>query len=99
MHRITIAYTTPADPESFERRYAEDHVPMVHGLPGLRRFTTSRPRPLAGEAPYLVAELWFDSAEDLKAVLTSPEMGETAAHAQTLGAAMTTYTAEVVDAG
>lgn len=97
MHRITIEYAAPADPAAFDRRYTEEHVPLVRRLPGLARFTLTHPRGLGGEAPYLVAELWFDDADALKAAMRSPDMGETAAHAETLGVPMTMFTGEVVD--
>lgn len=32
----------------------------------MRRFTLSHPRGLSGDAPYLVAELWFDDGEAMK---------------------------------
>jgi uncharacterized protein (TIGR02118 family) len=97
MHRITIAYAAPSDPAAFDARYTDEHVPLVRRLPGLERFTLTRPRGLAGEAPYLVAELWFDSADDLRAALKSSEMAETGTHAQSLGATMSIWTGEVID--
>lgn len=98
MHRITIEYGAPADPAAFDQRYEDEHVPLVHVLPGLRRFLLSRPRGLGGAAPYLVAELWFDTADDLKAALKSPEMAAAAEHAQTLEVEATTmFTGEVHD--
>jgi uncharacterized protein (TIGR02118 family) len=97
MHRITIAYAAPSDPAGFDARYAAEHVPLVRRLPGVERFTLTRPRGLTGEAPYLVAELWFQSGDDLRAALKSPEMAETGTHAQSLGAAMSIWTGEVID--
>jgi uncharacterized protein (TIGR02118 family) len=97
MHRITIAYAAPSDPAGFDARYTAEHVPLVQRLPGFDRFTLTRPRGLAGEAPYLVAELWFQNADDLRAALKSPEMAEAGTHAQSLGAAMTIWTGEVID--
>jgi uncharacterized protein (TIGR02118 family) len=98
MHRITIEYADPADPAAFDRRYEDEHVPLVRRLPGLARFAVSRPRGLGSPAPYLVAELWFDDAEAMKAAMRSPEMEETAAHAQGFEvASMTMFTGEVVD--
>ena len=83
MHRITIQYAAPADPEGFDAHYRDVHVPLAASLPGLRRFALSRPRALGpGEAPHLVAELWFDDADALRAALKSPEMAETAADAE-----------------
>ena len=98
MHRITIQYGAPADPETFEQHYTEVHVPLASTLPGLRRFIRSHPRGMGGDAPYFVAELWFDDADALKAALKSPEMAETAADAQTFDvASMTTFTGEVTE--
>ena len=75
------------------------HVPLASKLPGLRRFLGQPPagaRPRS--APYLVAELWFDDADALKAALKSPEMAETAADAQTFEvASMTMFTGEVTE--
>ena len=72
-------------------------------LPGLRRFTVSHPRALGGgDVPYLVAELWFDDADALKAALKSPEMADTAADAQAMAekfevAGTTMFTGLVTD--
>lgn len=95
MHRVTIQYAAPADPDTFEQRYRDEHVPMVHRLPGLRGFSLSHPRGMQGEAPYLVAELWFDDGDAMKAALKSPEMGEAGAHAAGLGAEMVIFSGEV----
>lgn len=100
MHRITIEYGAPGDPAAFDAYYSERHVPLASTLPGLRRFTWSHPRGLGGEAPYFVAELWFDDGEALRAAMKSPEMAATAADAQTFDvAAMTMFTGEVVETG
>lgn len=98
MHRITIEYGAPADPEAFEQHYTDVHIPLAAKLPGLRRFSRSHPRGLGGEAPYFVAELWFDDADALKVALKSPEMAETGADAQTFDvASMTMFTGEVTE--
>lgn len=75
MHRITIQYGKPTDAAAFDSHYFDVHVPIAHGLPGLKRFTWSKPRPM-GKGPdiYFVAELWFDSADDMKAAIKSSEM-------------------------
>lgn len=101
MHRMTIQYAAPADAAGFDTHYRDVHVPLASKLPGLRRFTLSRPRALGpGDAPYLVAELWFDDADAMKAALKSPEMGETGADAEHMREAfgvpgMTMFTGEV----
>jgi uncharacterized protein (TIGR02118 family) len=103
VHRITIEYAAPSDPEGFDAHYRDMHVPLASKLPGLRRFTASHPRALGGgDAPYLVAELWFDDVDALKAALKSPAMADTAADAQEMAAkfevaAMTMFTGLVTD--
>ena len=98
MHRITIQYGAPADPEAFEKHYTEVHIPLASKLPNLRRFSRSHPRAMGGDAPYFVAELWFDDADALKAALKSSAMAETAADAQAFDvASMTTFTGEVTE--
>ena len=98
MHRITIQYGAPADPAQFDQHYADVHVPLASTLPGLRRFVQSHPRGLGGDAPYFVAELWFDDADALKAAMKSPEMGTTAADAQGFDvASMDMFTGEVTE--
>ena len=77
MHRITIQYGAPADAEAFDAYYAETHVPLASTLPGLRRLVRSHPRGLGGEAPYFVAELWFDER------LAIAEAGDSIASATT----------------
>jgi hypothetical protein len=54
----------------------------MRNLSGLRRFQLSHPEGLGGPAPYLVAETWFADAEAMKTAMKSPELGETAAHAE-----------------
>ncbi|ANW67254.1 hypothetical protein BCA37_30205 [Mycobacterium sp. djl-10] len=96
MHRLTIQYQTPADPEAFDRQYFERHVPLCRPLPGLRAASFSKPRVLGeGTVPYLVAELDFEDAAALKAALRSPEMAAVAADAQTLPAERVMFTGEV----
>jgi uncharacterized protein (TIGR02118 family) len=98
MHRITIEYGVPADPQAFDSYYVETHVPLASTLPGLRRFSRSHPRGLGGDAPYFVAELWFDDEDALRSALKSSEMADTAADAQTFDvASMTMFTGAVTE--
>ena len=100
MYRLTIEYSGPVDPETFDRHYRDVHVPLVRALPGLARFTTSKPRALGGEAPYLVAELWFEDGDAMKAAMKSTEMAAAAADAQTFEVErMVMFTGEVTEAG
>ena len=96
MHRLTVHYGVPEDPAEFDRRYVEEHVPMVEPMEAVQSFTWSKLRPLGGEqAVYMVAELDFADAESMKATLQSPAMAEAGQHAQSLGASVTMYTGEV----
>lgn len=74
MAKLLVLYPPPTDASTFERRYRDEHAPMVHEkMPGLRKFTAGRVLGSpAGEAPYArVAELTFDSMEALRSALSS----------------------------
>ena len=98
-HRLTVQYLDPADGPAFEAAYRERHVPIVQAVPGLTRFTLSRPR--GGEGtPYLVAELWFDDADAFGAAMGSPEMAAAGADAETYDVARRVmFSGEVEDVG
>jgi len=74
MAKMLVIYKTPADPEAFDRHYFEVHVPLAKKLPGLRRYDISR-RPIikrsAGEMPYLVGTLYFDSLADMQSAFAT----------------------------
>jgi uncharacterized protein (TIGR02118 family) len=80
MAQLLVIYGTPADAAEFDRYYSEIHIPLVRKIAGLRsyRINEGPVQALAGIAPYLVAILEFDSMDDLKAGLASPE-GQAAA--------------------
>jgi uncharacterized protein (TIGR02118 family) len=84
--RFLALYETPADPEAFDRHYREVHIPLGRRLPGLRRYTVSRDvAAVRGGAPYsLVAELEWDTMDDLRAAFASPEGRATATDAARL---------------
>jgi uncharacterized protein (TIGR02118 family) len=66
VHRLIVQYGQPTDPAAFDRHYRDVHVGLAQAIPGLVRFTIGHPRALdQGPAPYLVAELDFESAEAL----------------------------------
>jgi uncharacterized protein (TIGR02118 family) len=73
VHRLIVQYGQPTDPAEFDRHYREVHAGLAQAIPGLLRFTIGHPRSLdpSGSAPYLVAELDFDSAEALGAGMSS----------------------------
>jgi len=81
MHRITVEYFGPVDGDDFETAYRERHVPLVHAVPGLERFTISLPH--ADGAPHLVAELWFADGDALSTAQSSAEMAAVRADSAT----------------
>ncbi len=83
--RLLALYDTPADPETFDRHYRDVHIPLGSKLPGLRRYTVGRDAAAVRGAPYyLVAELEWDTMDDLRAAFASPEGRATAADAAQL---------------
>lgn len=97
MYRMTIQYAVPDDPEAFDNRYTEGHVPLVARVPGLRSYTWSKVLPMGGEQTvYLVAELDFDDQAALVVARDSPEMVEARADADRLGVPRVMFGGEVV---
>ena len=94
MYRVTVVYDEPADKEAFDRRYTEEHVPLVKAVPGLGSFQLSHPQ---GGTPYLIAELFWPSEDAYKASAATPEMAETRKHAQGCGTTFTVYTGDVAE--
>ncbi|MGW2520375.1 EthD family reductase [Streptomyces sp. NPDC001617] len=81
--RFTVLYETPADPAAFDRHYRDVHLPLARRLPGLRRYTLGRDvvAVRGGEPYYLVAELEWETREELRAAFSSPEGRAAAADA------------------
>lgn len=83
--KLIVMYPTPTDVNVFERRYANEHVPMaVEKLAGKTRFVASLITASAGNEPppfHRIAEVYFPSMADLEACLSSEGGQETANHA------------------
>jgi len=82
MTRLLVLYNQPADAAAFDVYYRDKHIPLAKTIPGVRSCTVSAQAPglmAGGPAPYLVAELDFDSPADFQAALASPEGQATAA--------------------
>jgi uncharacterized protein (TIGR02118 family) len=76
MVKLVVCYGTPEDPAEFDRRYTETHVPLVDKIPNLKRFEHGKVlgTPDGTPAPYYyLAELWFDTPEDLQGGMGAPE--------------------------
>ena len=84
--RLIVLWERPSDPEAFERHYREVHVPIARKLPGLRSYKLIHQiNAVRGEPYYMVAELAWDTLEDLRTAFASPEGQATAADAASLG--------------
>jgi uncharacterized protein (TIGR02118 family) len=76
MVKVTVLYGPPTDAGAFEDHYANRHLPLVDKIPNVRRFEASRVvgTPDGSEPPYYrMAEVWFDSEQDLQASMGSDE--------------------------
>jgi uncharacterized protein (TIGR02118 family) len=74
--KLIAFYKQPANKEAFDEHYFNVHVPITEKIPGLRQMkvTKGTGSPMGGEAKYyLICEMYYDSIEDLKAGLKSPE--------------------------
>jgi uncharacterized protein (TIGR02118 family) len=81
MVKLVVLYGPPQDPAAFDDYYASVHTPLAQKIPGLRRFEAGNVLSAAdgSAAPYhMMAELSFDSVEDLQAAMGTPE-GQAAA--------------------
>lgn len=82
--KILVMYPRPTDVAVFERRYAEEHMPLARKhLRGASRLVFDRDTAaLAGDpAYYHIAEIHFDSIESMKAAAQTAGVQETLANA------------------
>lgn len=72
--RFLVFWEQPTDPEAFERHYREVHIPLARKIPGLRSYAISdNQTPVRGEPYFRIAELRWDTMDDLRAAFASPE--------------------------
>jgi uncharacterized protein (TIGR02118 family) len=73
VHRLVVSYGQPQDAGAFDAYYRDTHTPLALAQPGLLRLTFGHPRSLdpAQPAPYLVAELDFESQQAMNETLAS----------------------------
>jgi uncharacterized protein (TIGR02118 family) len=96
VHRLVVSYGRPEDTAAFDSHYRETHAPLVSKIPGLLRFTIGHGRPMdpRQEAPYVVAEMDFDSEQAMMSGFGSEEGKATARDVRnfaTGGATMTHF--------
>jgi uncharacterized protein (TIGR02118 family) len=87
MVRVTALYGHPQNPDAFEEHYANTHTPLVLNIPNLQRFDRGKviATPDGSEPPYYrVADIWFESMEQLQSGLGSPEGQEATQDLQNL---------------
>ena len=74
--KLVVMYTQPENPEDFDKKYFETHVPLVEKVPGLRGMSVVKLKKnfMGGDVPfYMIATLEFDSVDALNAAMSSPE--------------------------
>jgi uncharacterized protein (TIGR02118 family) len=89
MVRLIALYAQPDDPDAFDEHYRDVHATIVNRYPNLRDLRLTH---LAGvgrrAAPwYLMAEMSFDSADELSAALESDAGAESARDLKNFAAA------------
>jgi uncharacterized protein (TIGR02118 family) len=79
VYLVTVVYDHPTDPAAFDAYYRSTHVALVRAVPDLLKFTAGHCDSIGGPASaYLLAQLYFESADVAGAALNSPQ-GQTAA--------------------
>ena len=76
MVRVTVLYGHPQNPDPFKEHCANTHTPLVQKIPNLQRFDRSKviATPDGSELRYYrVADMWFESMEQMQSSLGSPE--------------------------
>lgn len=81
MVKTVVLYKEPADKEAFDNHYFGVHVPLVNKIPGLVKFEATKfMGGMGGASPYyLMAELYFNSPEEMNSGMGSAEGQVTAA--------------------
>ena len=76
--KLIALYKQPEDPEAFDKRYFDGHVPLVEKIPGLKSVNVTRfKKTLSGDGFYLMAEMDFGDRDTFNAAMNSEEMGAT----------------------
>lgn len=94
MVKLVVLYGPPQDTAVFDEEYSNVHVPLAERIPNVRRFEAGKVigTPDGSPAPFhLVAELSFDSVDDLRSALGSPEGQAAAADASRIATGGVTF--------
>jgi uncharacterized protein (TIGR02118 family) len=75
MVKLTAIYKKPENIDEFDRYYRDVHTPLAKKMPGLKKFEVdSVVGAPGGESQFhLIANLYFDDMESLKAAMVSEE--------------------------
>lgn len=105
MIKYVALYRAPADADAFDKAYFDTHKPLIDAVPGLVRQEIAKvdrtfvPGFLGEAEPYLIAELYFESKDDMKTALRSPEWQAAGANLTEIGGMdlVAMFSAEVVE--
>lgn len=80
MMKVTVLYEHPDDAGAFEDYYANTHLPIAGKMKGLAKIELTKfvDGPDGKPAFYRMAELYFDTPEQMQTTLASPEFQATA---------------------
>lgn len=75
MVKLVALYKKPANIAEFDDKYFNGHIPLANKIPGLKKCDVNKivGTPGGESEYYLMAELFFDDMEALKAGMSSPE--------------------------
>jgi|LakMenEpi03Aug12_release.lakeMendotaPanAssembly.Ray.scaffolds.fasta_scaffold671883_2 uncharacterized protein (TIGR02118 family) len=73
--KVIALYKPPADPAEFDEKYFNEHIPLAQKIPGLQLIEISKTNgaPMGDAAYYLMAELYFNDMDAVKAGMGSAE--------------------------
>ncbi len=99
--KYVALYRVPDDVAAFDDAYFRTHVPLANATPGLVRTELARVvRHVRGEPAYhLIAELYFESSEAMRAAFKTDEWQASGANLAEWGGLelVTMFTAQLVD--
>jgi uncharacterized protein (TIGR02118 family) len=73
--KLVAIYKKPENVEEFDQHYNEIHAPLAAKMPGLIKLEVNRiyGGPMGDSPFHLIAEMFFETKEDLQNALSSPE--------------------------
>lgn len=73
--KLIALYKQPKDAKAFDDKYYDEHIAIAQKIPGLQLIEISKVNgaPTGDPAYYMMAELYFDNLDAVKAGMDSPE--------------------------